>query len=114
MSKQYHPASYSVQARELSDRFIENVNSGHYCIEQVIRFFQMGNLHKKNHWNLIEWRALKRFLRAVHMGKAKENTQAKWYWENYKKQTHLKEQEWELQMILEYRGNYNPYTGEIY
>ena len=58
MSKQYHPASYSVQARELSNRFIENVNSGHYCIEQVIRFFQMGALHKKNHWNLIEWRAL--------------------------------------------------------
>lgn len=114
MSKQYHPASYSAQARELSDRFIENVNSGYYCIEQVIRFFQMGNLHKKNHWNLIEWRALKRFLRAVRMGKVKEDIQAKWYWENYKKQMCLKEHEWTLHMILEYSGNYNHYTGEIY
>lgn len=114
MSKQYNPEPYSVQARVLGDHFIEGVNGGYYCIEQVIRFFQMGNLHKKNHWNLIEWRALKRFLRAVHTGKAKENTQAKWYWENYKTQMCLKKHEWDLRMILEYNGNYDHDTGEIY
>ena len=63
----YHPKSWSVQARELSDRIIENVNYGGWTMKDGVNFFALSYRH-----SLIVNRAAKRFGRKVREGKIKE------------------------------------------
>lgn len=63
----YHPESWSVQARQLSNDMAWQVNHGLRTIEEVIQFFQISYRHSR-----IVNRAAKRFGRLVHEGKVKE------------------------------------------
>jgi len=80
----YHAESYSVQARELCNRAIDNVNCGAWCYEQAIRFF---NLSYRG--TLIRFRALNRFKRYAKAGKIHEHVESVIAWDNYKKEHDL-------------------------
>ena len=56
----YHPKSWSEQARELSTRIYNNVASGSWTLEQSIHFFSISYRHP-----LIVNRAAKRFGRLI-------------------------------------------------
>lgn len=75
--KQYHPKSWSKQARELSDRIIEQVQSGEYscCID-----WGYDTLLNSYRCDLIRDRALARFARWHRRGKLHENSVAAEKW----------------------------------
>ena len=63
----YHPRSWSVQARELADRIAFNVNHGYLSIQEASHWFSNSYRHP-----MIKNRAAKRFGRLVRTGKVKE------------------------------------------
>ena len=79
--KEYHPKSWSAQARELSDRIAENVNSGAWCLEQASRFWGSSYRHA-----LIVMRAANRFGRLIREGKVFETPESVTKWHTYKKE----------------------------
>lgn len=77
--RNFHPESWSAQARELGDKAINNVNSGYWSEEQAKRFFNLSYRAP-----LIRYRAAKRYCRAVRTGKVQESLVAFLRWEAYK------------------------------
>ena len=67
MKKNWHPRSWSVQARGLSDTVAYNVIDGSWTLADATAFFQRSYRHP-----LIVNRAAKRFGRLVRSGKVKE------------------------------------------
>jgi hypothetical protein len=67
----YHPESWSEQAREMSNRIAANVNSGAWTIKEGCEFFQHSYRHP-----LIRNRAAKRFGRLVREGKVHEKSKS--------------------------------------
>ena len=64
----WHPASYSEQAREMSNNWIEAVNEGYLLIDEVLYKVRVSYRQP-----LVKERAYRRFLRYVRAGKVKEN-----------------------------------------
>lgn len=62
----YHPESWSIQARELGTRIFRNVKCGSWSLEQGVNFFSMSYRHP-----IIVNRAAKRFGRLVRKEKVK-------------------------------------------
>ena len=58
--KNWHPKSWSEQARELADRQIEYVVYGDKTIKEVLHFFSISYRA-----DIIKYRAEKRFLRKI-------------------------------------------------
>ena len=65
----YHPESWSEQAREMSNQVAANVNSGTWTIKEGREFFQHSYRH-----SLIRNRAAKHFGRLVRKGKVHERS----------------------------------------
>ena len=80
----YRPDSYSMQARALCDRAIDNVNHGMWCLEQAFRFFNLSYRCAR-----IRFRALRRFNRYVKCGKVHETDEAAQNWLTYKKESDI-------------------------
>lgn len=80
----YHPGSYSKQARELADDIIKSVNNGGRCIEEAEQFFQTSY-----RCDLIRYRMVKRFRRALRNGKIHETPESVKNWEEYKEKFHI-------------------------
>ena len=66
--RNYHPESWSHQARKISTQEIECINAGWQTIEGAVEFFQHSYRH-----SLIRERAAKRFGRMLRAGKVREN-----------------------------------------
>ena len=80
----YRPDSYSKQARELADDIIKSVNNGGRCIEEAERFFQTSY-----RCDLIRYRMVKRFRRALRNGKIHETLESVQNWKEYKEEYHV-------------------------
>lgn len=93
----YHPNSYSVQARELCDRAINNVNNGTWCIEQAYRFFALSY-----RCNVIRYRAMTRFNRYVKAGKVYETEDSVQAWKQFKNEHNIEYVESLVGHYLEY------------
>ena len=74
--KTWRPASWSQQAREMCNKQIEYINSGHAFIEDALHLF--SNSYRAS---IITGRAAKRFGRLMRAGKVKENMEE--YIKNY-------------------------------
>lgn len=93
----YHPESYSEQARELSNRAIDNVNCGAWCLEQAFRFFVLSYRCER-----IRFRALRRFMRYVNNGKIQEHPESVIAWKKFKEERELDKLEEMVGEYLEY------------
>ena len=64
----WHPASYSEQARELCDKWVEGVNEGWLLLDEVL--YKVRASYRQP---LVKERAWRRFNRLVRAGKVHEN-----------------------------------------
>ena len=74
--KNYHPKSWSQQARELCDTVVYKVNKGCWSIERAVEFFSFGSYR---HWR-VRRRAAKRFGRLVRNHKVHEHPETIMEW----------------------------------
>jgi len=80
--KNYHPKSWSQQARELCDKVVFNVNHGHWSIERATEFFSFGSCR---HWR-VRSRAAKRFGYLVRAHKVYEAPESVTLWKLLKEE----------------------------
>ena len=66
----YHPESWSAQARQMCDEQVRSINIGMSTIADASEFFQTSYRHK-----IIRSRAAKRFGRLVREGKVYEKSE---------------------------------------
>ena len=88
MNYNYHPKSWSVQARRMGNSLIESVNEGYILLDEVAYKVRISSQAP-----IIKERALKRFVRALRAGKVHEN------FEMYKQ--HYGNWEYHRQRIIE-------------
>ena len=79
--KNYHPKSWSQQARELGERVILNVNLGSWSIDRAIHFFRTSYRHPR-----IRYRAVARFRRALLNGRLHEHPSLIQQWNQFKEE----------------------------
>ena len=76
MNRSWHPTSYSVQARNMCNSWIEGINNGYLLIDEVLYKVRVSYRQP-----LVKERALRRFTRLVKAGKVHNNLEK--YKENY-------------------------------
>lgn len=79
--KNYHPKSWSQQARELGERAILNVNRGSWSIDRAIYFLRNSYRHSR-----IRYRAAVRFRRALLNGRIHEHPSSIQQWNQLKEE----------------------------
>lgn len=86
--KNYHPKSWSQQARELGERTILNVNRGSWSIDMAMYFLRNSYRHP-----LVRFRAAARFRRALLNGRIHEHPSSIQRWNQYK-------EKWEYRRLV--------------